>query len=229
MISRLGDKNILDRDRERPLLLDFCKGTFKFSLPVVAWGVVWVSLGLRWCTECPFGSPVFIPCESVPLSVFLWTCHLQPSRPTLPPSHSSPNSDLMPTSCWPLTHIFYLFLRLVVHFVYFCALEIPTFLSVRSVTNTPHTDCVLSTHWEGGGDPRSLSLSFAVSVCDHHPILNPSSSLAALLFSFSHSIVSLFSHPFFPCPPACLHVHEADFHRSSPPVFAWRHWDEGQK
>lgn len=98
-----------------------------------------------------------------------------------------PHVDLWPTS------VFFFFLRLVVHFLYFCALENPTFLSVRSVTNTPHTDCVLSTHWDGGGDPRSLSL--AVSVCDHHPILSP----------------------FFPCPPACLHVHEADFHRSTPP------------
>lgn len=88
------------------ILSDFSKRSFKSSLPVVAWEAVWLSLGLMLLHWMSFWSPVFILCGSVPLSVFLWTCHLQPSRPTLPPSHSSPNSDLMPASCWSLTHIF---------------------------------------------------------------------------------------------------------------------------
>lgn len=114
---------------------------------------------------------------TVPLCVFFWTCHLQPSRPTLPPSHSSPNSDLMLTSCWPLTRIL-IFLRLVVLF-FVCSWK-PTFLSVHSVTNTLHTDYVLSTSWDGGSVPHSLTLS----VCAHHLILFPTFSLIAFIFSF---------------------------------------------
>lgn len=78
------------------------------------------------------------------------------------------NSDLMPTSCWPLTHIFiFLFFATSRAFLFiFVLLKTPPFLSVRSVTDTLHTDCVLSTHWEGGGDPCSLSLFLSF---DHHP------------------------------------------------------------
>lgn len=174
---------------------------------------MWRSLSLfRANVECPFGSPVFIPCESVPLSVFLWTCHLQPSRPTLPPSHSSPNSELMPTSCWPLTHIFIFFLFLATSrafSLFLCSWKPHLFKCPLCDRYTSHRLC--TQHPLGGG--RWPSLSIAVSVCDHPPILY--SSLAAL-FYFILLCPSLFSHPFFPCPPACLHVHEADFHRSSP-------------
>lgn len=156
-------------------------------------------------------------------SVFLWTCHLQPSRPSLPPFHSSPNTDLMLTSCWPLTHIFILyFLRLVVHLLSNSALENLTISNVRPVTDTPHTNCVLSTHWEGGGDPHSLSLILSVIITVFY--------IADRLLLHVFSNFTNLSHPFFPWLSACLpvlHVHDADFHCSSPPVFARNHWNEG--
>lgn len=113
--------------------------------------------------ECPFGSPVFIPCESVPLSVFLWTCHLQPSRPTLPPSHSSPNSELMPTSCWPLTHIFiFLFLFFAnsraFSFIFLCSWK-PHLFKCPLCDQLPLTHRLCTQHPLGGGRWPSLSLS----------------------------------------------------------------------
>lgn len=110
------------------------------------------------------------------------------------------------TSCrphvdlWPTSLSLSFFLRLVVHFLYFCALENPTFLSVRSVTDTPHTDCVLSTHWEGGGDPRSLSLFLSVTITLFYIPL----PLSLPLFS----IFPTLSFPSFPIPfpPALLPV-----------------------
>lgn len=120
----------------------------------------------------------------------------------------------------------FIFLRLVVHFSLFLCSWKPHLFKCPLCDRYPsHRLC--TQHPLGGG--RWPSLSLAVSVCDHHPILYSFFSLAALLLSFSHSVFSLFSHPFSPRPPACLNKHEADFHRSSPPVFAWRHWDEGQK
>lgn len=129
-----------------------------------------------------------------------------------------PHVDLWPTS------LSFFSLRLVVHFsLFFVLLKTPPFLRVRSVTSTLHTDCVLSTHWEGGGDPCSLSLFLSF---DHHPLIYSSSPVAALLFSFSHSVLYLSSHPFFPTP--CLSACARGwFHCHHPPcvcmeTLGWR-------
>lgn len=100
-------------------------------------------------------------------------------------------------------------------------LKTPPFLSVHSVTDTPHTDCVLSTHWEGGGDPHSLSLFLSVFITLFYiplPLL--------LLFSVSHSFLSLLSHPFFSL-LSCMSACEQDFaHCSSP---SYLHGDTGMR
>lgn len=109
------------------------------------------------------------------------------------------------------------------HFFFFYSwlLKTPPFLSVHSVTDTPHTDCVLSTHWEGGGDPRSLSLFLSVFITLFYiplPLL--------LLFSVSHSFLSLLSHPFFSL-LSCMSACEQDFaHCSSPTCL---HGDTGMR
>lgn len=137
------------------------------------------------------------------------------------------------TSCrphvdlWPISVAFFFFYPLFlcnwcIAFIFI--LENPTFLSVRSVTDTPHAD--FSTHWEGGRWPLTLCLSHTVSVCVHHPGLYSSFSLAALLFFFP-----TLSFPSFPSlfSPSWMTARAPDFHCSSPSVFAWRHWDDGQQ
>lgn len=158
-----------------------------------------------------FSSPV-----NLVLSVFLWTCHLQPSRPTLPPPHFSPNSDLMPTSCWPLTHILSFFFSSFASgafiFISFLPLESPTFVSLPSVKNIPHTETVFFRHpLGGGGDPLSFSLLLFVTLfCVHHSCLYSSFSLAPFLFFSPLCPSPYFPFPFFspPYPPAWLHVHQ---------------------
>lgn len=129
-----------------------------------------------------------------------------------------PHVDLWPTS------LSFFSLRLVVHFsLFFVLLKTPPFLSVRSVTSTLHTDCVLSTHWEGGGDPCSLSLFLSF---DHHPLYIPL-PLLQLFFSLSPTLSST-SLPILSPPPPCLSACARGwFHCHPPPVFAWRHRDVG--
>lgn len=143
---------------------------------------------------------------TVPLCVFLWTCHLQPSRPTLPPSHSSPNSDLMLTSCWPLTRIF-IFLQLV---VLFCVLLKTHFFKCPHCDRYPsHRLC--TQHQLGWGKCPSLSHSFCLCSWPYfvsHVLSYCCSFLLFLTLSFpSFAILSF---------PECLHVHEAGLHCLSP-------------
>ena len=112
--------------------------------------------------------------------------------------HSSPNSDLMPTSCWPLTHIFifwFFFLRLVVHFffLFLCSWK-PHLLKCDQ--NPSHRLC--SQHPLGGGRWPSLSLLLFLSVTitlfytPPLPLLLPFFSVVSLFFP---SLLSL---------PSCL-------------------------
>lgn len=96
---------------------------------------------------------------------------------------------------------FFFFLQLVVHLLYFCTLEKPTFLSVRSVTDSPHTDYILSTHWEGGGDPRSLSLFLSVFIT---LFIFFFLSCCPYFLYFPLCPFPLFPIPFFPALPVCM-------------------------
>lgn len=139
------------------------------------------------------------------LSVFLWTCHLQPSRPTLPPPHFSPNSDLMPTSCWPLTHILSFFF---LSFFATGAFTFPLFYLSKappSVINIPHTNCFFSTHWEG-----EVILSFFLSSALVTLFLSVFITLVytplSLLLPFSFPPLCPF--PSFPCPLSLTLLHD---------------------
>ena len=108
-----------------------------------------------------------------------------------------PHVDLWPTS------LSFIFLRLVVHFLYFFSLENPAFLSVHSVTNNPHTDCYSAPTGRG---EVTLALSHCFCLCSSPYFVFPL-LFCCPSFIFSHSVLSLFSHLFLSW-PHWLHVHE---------------------
>lgn len=81
---------------------------------------------------------------------------------------------------WP--HIFNFFATSPAFPLFWCSWKPHLFECLLSDWyRSHHTDCVLSTHWDGGGDPRSLSLSLAVSVCDHQALYSSLLSLPSYL------------------------------------------------
>ena len=86
-------------------------------------------------------------------------------------------------------------------------------LYVSALWPVPLTRRLCTQHPLGGGRWPSLSLSLAVSVCDHHPIfiflsVSPPAPFFLLFFSLLYFLCRfpLFSHPFFPltsCLSAC--------------------------
>lgn len=170
------------RLRLASLIQGFCKGTFKFSLPVCAWVTLWVSSGLMLVHCMSFWEPCT---HSLWLSLSLcFSGHVICSPAALffllltPPLRTL-TSCWLHVDLWPTSLSFFVTSRAFL-ILYFGTLENPTFLTVRSVTKTPHTNCVLSTPWEGGGVPRSLT----VSVCVHHPILYSSCPLCTSIICF---------------------------------------------
>lgn len=174
-----------------------------------AWDLVWVFRGSVGAPNVLLGALIHSLWLCPSLCFSLVICSL--AAPLFLLLTSSPNSDLMLTSDPHLKLLFFATNAFFFFFFFSWLLKTPPFLSVHSVTDTPHTDCVLSTHWEGGGDPHSLSLFLSVFITLFYiplPLL--------LLFSVSHSFLSLLSHPFFPL-LSCMSACEQDFaHCSSP-------------
>lgn len=102
---------------------------------------------------------------SVPsLFVFLRTCHLQPSRPTLPPSHSSsPTSELMPSDLM-LTSGPHLYFddQFFYNSLFLCSWKFHLFNRLLCDQSSSHTVC--SAPPGGGGVPCSITLSVHLSL-----------------------------------------------------------------